>query len=72
MAHVTIEVEEYTCDGCGSQTLADTGVDGLPPGFHGNVIRISNGGGDGGDWYACSRKCIVKAVERAGLEDRTP
>lgn len=58
----TIAMDQYTCDGCHKVTLVDT--DGEPPyGFHLTASYIHAGGGDGADdIYACSDKCIRKAV----------
>ena len=59
-----ITAAEYTCDGCGKVFLIERDAE-LPHGFHGNVTRISSWGGSGGDWFACTERCIRQAVLKA-------
>lgn len=59
-----IKAVSYECDGCGKIQLVDADVDEVI-GIVGSVIEHTDGGGWGGDWFACSRKCIKKAVEVA-------
>ena len=63
-----VTIDEFTCDGCGKVVWQDTQVDGLPDGYHGNVLRVGPQGGDGGEWFACSKKCVTRAVENAGQD----
>lgn len=54
-------VNEYTCDGCGKSSIATESED-QPNGIQGNVFETTDFGGDGGDFWACSRKCVRSAV----------
>lgn len=57
-----VEVQSWVCDGCSKETLTMT-HDGPPiPWYQGNVLWHHGGGGCGGDWDACSKKCIRNAV----------
>jgi hypothetical protein len=58
---VTEPVNEYTCDGCGKSSIATESED-PPKGITGNVFEVTDFGGDGGDFWACSRKCLRAAV----------
>lgn len=59
-----IEAEEYTCDGCGKVAIVPK--DAEPPlGLGGNVYEVHNAGGDSAEWWACSRKCVAKAIANA-------
>lgn len=62
-----VELDQHTCDGCGKVYLAVPG-DELPHGYHGHHIHVSPWGGDGGEWFACGKTCIVKAI--GASEDR--
>jgi hypothetical protein len=55
------EFDVYTCDGCEKEVAVRIG-DELPLGWHLNVTHIHGAGGDGGVVYACSDRCIKKAV----------
>lgn len=62
MARQEIKVMEFTCDGCGKEVWVPL-HDGPPvPWFNGTVIWHHGGGGSGGEWDACSEKCIKKAI----------
>lgn len=61
-----VTLTEFLCDGCGKVRMG--GPDGdLAYGYHGEVTHIDGAGGLGGAFYACSERCIRKAVAR-GLE----
>lgn len=62
MAVEEITAKRWTCDGCGSSVKTEQ--DEKPEGFHGKVELSSrkNNGEMGGDFYACKRGCIQKAV----------
>src|SRR3546814_13033522 len=53
-------VHEYVCDGCGKSTIVVEGED-QPLGIEGTVAEHHGGGGNGGKFWACSRKGIRKA-----------
>jgi len=57
------QVTRYTCDNpdCEKEVLTDTPED-IIGWYFGSVIHHHLTGGDGGDWVACSKKCIQKAV----------
>lgn len=55
------KVSAWACDGCGKIEIPGTDED-PPPGLSGNVMEVHLGGGSGGEWYACSRRCIRKAI----------
>lgn len=65
MAHRTVTLDSYRCDGCGKERYA--AEDGEAPyGLHGNVFEINARGGSGAaDFYACRPACIRKAVTAA-------
>lgn len=54
-------VHEYVCDGCGKSTIVVEGED-QPLGIEGTVAEHHPGGGNGGGFWACSRKCVRKAI----------
>jgi hypothetical protein len=57
-----VEAHRYTCDGCGQIQYVELDEDEVM-GLTGDVIETTNtAGGLGGDWYACSRKCLLKAI----------
>lgn len=55
-------VSLFECDGCGMMRHTDPASGELPYGFHGNVSLVDSHGADGGDWYACGRGCVQRAV----------
>lgn len=55
-----IEAYEYTCDGCGSIQLIVEDYE--YQGYRGSVQWDHATGGNSGDWAACSKKCITKAI----------
>lgn len=62
MTRETVELERIGCDGCGKAIHLEA-ADMMPVGWYvGDVLWHHGGGGDGGDWYACSPKCIRRAV----------
>jgi len=63
-----IEVHRYTCDACGKVVYVELDEDEVM-GLYGDVSETTEtAGGLGGDWYACSRKCVAKAI--ANVLDR--
>lgn len=64
MAHRTVTLDSYMCDGCGRERYAAEDGE-LPYGFHGNVMEVSRSGGNGGPFYACRAACLRKAVAAA-------
>lgn len=55
------EVVVNECDGCGKFQLVTDEMEAL--GLEGTVIETTKfSGGIGGDWHACSRKCVAKAI----------
>lgn len=63
MVKETVNVDKYTCDACGKVVFAHT-VDDLL-GIVGEAFEYTSSSGGGADWYACSRKCVGKAVATA-------
>jgi hypothetical protein len=60
MKRVT-QATEWTCDGCGSIEI--TTDDEPPLGLTGTVIETTKTyGGYGGEWFACKRSCVPKAI----------
>ena len=59
----TIEVQRYTCDGCGRVVMAQTDDDFI--GIKGEAFEATQSAGSGCDWFACQRKCVGKAVATA-------
>lgn len=61
-----IETVEYVCDGCRKSKVVRE-VDGLPKGIHGTASEQHEGGGctESAEFYACSTRCIGKAVQNA-------
>jgi hypothetical protein len=56
-----VEVHKFTCDACG--VVQYVGADEEILGLQGDVMEVTTThGGMGGDWYACSRKCVAKAI----------
>jgi hypothetical protein len=54
-------VWEYTCDGC-TQVIHFSDTDEVI-GLQGNVTEVTISFGMGtSEWYACSRKCVAKAI----------
>lgn len=63
-----IEAHRYTCDACGKVTYVELD-DPEVMGLYGDVSETTETvGGMGGDWYACARKCVAKAI--ANVLDR--
>lgn len=60
MAVEEITAKRWTCDGCGSSVKTES--DEKPEGFHGAAEFVTRKGEQGGEWYACKRGCIQKAV----------
>ena len=60
----TVKADRYTCDGCGDVDLVEPGEE-LPGGYHGSHMHIHGTGGDGGQWFACSRKCLLNAIDNS-------
>lgn len=61
---VKVEMEEYTCDGCGSIQHVVDSMDYL--GFSGSAFCQNEHGGWGTEaWHACKKACIQKAVLNA-------
>jgi hypothetical protein len=59
---------QYTCDNesCSkSVTLSkeQEEINGPPLGLSGTISWITDGGDDGGDWWACSITCVAGAIE---------
>lgn len=61
----SIEAKRFICDGCGKTIVVAGDED--PLGFHGGqVFEHHKLGGQGcNDWFACSERCIRKAVINA-------
>ena len=59
----TIEVQRYTCDGCGRVVMAQSADDFI--GIEGNAFEATQVVGSGAEWFACQRKCVSKAVATA-------
>jgi hypothetical protein len=57
----TIEVREYTCDGCNAVQLVPE-VE-APKGITGSVFEEDSWGGRSAEFFACSRKCLKAAIE---------
>lgn len=55
-----VQAIEYTCDGCAKSTVAKDEDEVL--GLSGDVFEVTKYGGNGAEWWACSRKCIAKAI----------
>jgi len=62
MASVGVDAMKFECDGCGRTFLVDIEVGGPPHGYHGEVSMVDESGGWGGEWFACQRGCIKRAV----------
>jgi len=65
-----VKVRRYTCDACGKveNVLVEPGVtEEENSGFSGHTKQTGLGvaGAVASDWWACSAKCIGKAVENA-------
>lgn len=57
----TVQVYKYICDACGAVQYVED--DDEVMGLQGDVTEVTTThGGMGGDWYACSRKCLTKAI----------
>jgi len=57
-----IEVYRYTCDACGKVVYVELDEPEVM-GLIGDVMETTDtAGGLGGDWFACSRKCVAKAI----------
>lgn len=57
-----IEVLRYTCDACGKVVYVELDEPEVM-GLIGDVMETTDtAGGLGGDWFACSRKCVAKAI----------
>lgn len=69
MSNEDVKATQYTCDGCGSVHLILSGEE-LPYGYHGSHMQISNWGGTGGAWFACRRRCILKAIDASEENNR--
>lgn len=70
MAVEEITAKRWTCDGCGSSVKTE--ADEKPEGFHGKAEFATKKGETGGEFYACKRGCIQKAVRSVvgdGLQD---
>lgn len=70
MAVEEITAKRWTCDGCASSVKTE--ADEKPEGFHGKAEFITRKGEQGGEFYACKRGCIQKAVRSVvgdGLKD---
>lgn len=67
MATEDAQVKIYSCDSpkCRVRIIMESGDEGLPDGYHGNVSWIHPGGGTGADWFACKAPHIRDAVEAA-------
>jgi len=65
----TVTMDRFTCDGCNRVVLVEP--DSEPPnGYHMKVAYISDRGGDAADdIYACSDRCISRAVIRGLARD---
>jgi len=60
---VTVEMQQYVCDGCGKEYNVNEDVDGPPLGYHGTVTYHGDDYGGGvRDWYADKPKCIRGAI----------
>lgn len=59
-------VYKAVCDGCGKVDYLETPDDVL--GYSGTVIHHNEYGGQGGEWFSCSKRCnsraVLAAVER--------
>lgn len=61
-----VQMVAYVCDGCSKQRVVNEEIDGPAKGLHGTVAEHSDTGGTGpAEWYACSTRCISKAVQNA-------
>lgn len=60
MAVEEITAKRWTCDGCAKSVKTE--ADEKPEGFHGKVELATKKGETGGEFYACKRGCIQKAV----------
>jgi hypothetical protein len=58
----SVKLDRYTCDGCGKEYVVEPN-DEPPHGYHGRHTHITPWGGDGGEWFACGKSCIVKAID---------
>jgi hypothetical protein len=63
MAKTTVQLVEYTCDGCEKVVHMNEG-DVRPPGYHGTVQLVDDRGrGDKEvDWYAHHSRCVRTAI----------
>jgi hypothetical protein len=60
MGHKEVKVNQWVCDGCGKTFHGEPGLNFL--GIQGNVNEHGPTGGWGGEWFACKRACIRKAI----------
>lgn len=68
-----IEGTQYTCDGCGKSVYKKI-IETTPPGYRGSIreIRIEEDGENWSfirEWYACTRECLVKAIETVSSDE---
>jgi hypothetical protein len=57
-----VKVYEAKCDGCGKCQYSHV-KDDIVTGIVGRASEhTETAGGWGGDWFACSRECILKAI----------
>lgn len=61
---LTVEMQQYVCDGCGKEYNVNEEADGPPPGYHGTVTHHSaeRGNHTPVGWYADKPKCIRNAI----------
>jgi hypothetical protein len=60
----SINVTAFVCDGCRKRKIVESAED--AHGYHGDVAHVHEGGGTGRvEFYACSNRCIGKAVQNA-------
>jgi hypothetical protein len=60
----TIKVVAFVCDGCRKRKIVESPEDAY--GYHGWVAHVWEDGGSGDvEFYACSTRCIGKAVQNA-------
>lgn len=55
-----VRLTRYTCDGCGREQFGEL-TDNVR-GLMGSVAEYHNGGSSSGEWFACGRRCVGKAV----------
>lgn len=55
-------VHKAVCDGCGRTQYLEVVDDVI--GYSGTVAHHTENGGVGGDWFACGKRCVGKAVLR--------